>query len=66
MSFSWEGPLVVAGEEIPIRGYPRYENPWTRTEFLDRNLLLHDAETGASLWQEFEKGKRMARPPRWP
>lgn len=66
VSFSWEGPLLVAGEEVPIRGYPRYENPWTRTEFLDRNLLLHDAETGASLWQEFEKGKRMARPPRWP
>jgi hypothetical protein len=64
VSFGWEGPLMVAGEEVPIRGYPRYENPWTRTEFLDRNLLLHDAETGESLWQEFEKGKRMARPPR--
>jgi hypothetical protein len=56
VSFGWEGPLVVAGEEVPIGGYPRYENPWTRAEFLDRNLLLHDAETGSSLWQDFETG----------
>jgi hypothetical protein len=58
VSFSWEGPLVVAGEEIPIRDYPRYHNPWTQAEFLDKNLLLHDPETGAGLWQDFEKGKR--------
>jgi hypothetical protein len=73
VSFSWEGPLVVAGEEIPIRDYPRYHNPWTQTQFLDKDLLLHDPETGAGLRQDFEKVKRgifrwkwPGKKPKWP
>jgi hypothetical protein len=66
VSFGWESPLVVAGERIPIRDYPRYDNPWTQTKFLNQDLLLHDAATGASLWQDFEKGKRLALRWKWP
>ena len=58
VSFSWEGPLVVAGEEIPIGAYPRYDNPWTQTDFLSEDLLLYDAETSHGLWHDFERGKR--------
>jgi len=28
VEFGWEGPLVVGGEEVPIDGYPRIDNPW--------------------------------------
>jgi len=60
VSFGWEDPLVVNGEETPIGDYPRYDNPWTETEFLDKNLLLQDPTTGNRLWQDFERGKRRA------
>jgi len=60
VSFGWENPLVVAGEEIPIGDYLRYDNPWTQTEFLNKNLLLRDAETRHSLWQNFDRGTRSA------
>jgi hypothetical protein len=65
VSFSWEGSLRVAGQEIPIGDYPRYDNPWTRTEFLDKDLLLHDVETEHTLWQSFDKGKRRTPSVRW-
>jgi len=60
VSFGWDSPLMVAGEEIPIGDYPRYDNPWTQTDFLNKDLLLHDAETHHGLWHSFEKGKRLA------
>jgi hypothetical protein len=60
VSFGWESPLLVADEEIPIRDYPRYDNPWTQTEFLSQDLVLHDRATGAGLLQYFEKGRRFA------
>jgi len=60
LTFGWEGPLVVAGQEIPIGDYPRYDNPWTRTEFLSKDLLLQDAETKHVLWQGFDGGERLA------
>jgi len=28
VEFGWEGPLVVAGEIVPIHDYPRFDNPW--------------------------------------
>jgi hypothetical protein len=66
VSFGWESPLVVNGEEIPIGDYPRYDNPWTQTEFLNQDLLLHDPTTRNSLWQDFERAKRLAARPRLP
>ena len=33
MEFDWHGPLVVAGLEIPIADYPRYDNPFIETPF---------------------------------
>ncbi|HEU4405867.1 MAG TPA: hypothetical protein VFS43_11425 [Polyangiaceae bacterium] len=28
VEFGWEGPLRVAGAEVPLAGYPRAESPW--------------------------------------
>ena len=30
--FGWEGPLEVDGREIPLGGYPRFDNAYCRTE----------------------------------
>jgi hypothetical protein len=32
-SFGWEGPLRVGGRTIPLAGYPRFDNPYVRTEY---------------------------------
>ncbi len=34
--FGWRGGLRVAGREVPLRGYPRYENPFFSAPFGER------------------------------
>ena len=31
--FGWEGPLSVDDIEVPLHGYPRYDNPYVQAEF---------------------------------
>jgi hypothetical protein len=53
-SFGWEGPLRVGGRSIPLGGYPRFDNPYGKTEYgQDRyvitgadNRLVIDFKTG--------------------
>lgn len=33
LEFGWKGPLRQDGLEVPLNDYPRYQNPYTRTEF---------------------------------
>lgn len=33
MRLGWEGPFCVDGVAIPLRGYPRYDNPFVHAEF---------------------------------
>jgi len=33
VEFGWDRPLVVAGEERPLRNALRFDNPWSRTAF---------------------------------
>jgi hypothetical protein len=32
VAFGWTGPLSVAGQEIALHGYPRFDNPYVRAE----------------------------------
>ncbi|MEW5869913.1 MAG: hypothetical protein AB1894_11600 [Chloroflexota bacterium] len=32
-TFDWQAPFVVGGEQIPLRGYPRWDNPYTQAAF---------------------------------
>ena len=32
-SFGWEGPLRVGGRTIPLGGYPRFDNPYVKTDY---------------------------------
>jgi hypothetical protein len=58
MAFGWEGPLSVQGVEVPITGYPRYDNPWVQTPFENRNLWVFDAGTRTALGHDFAAGRR--------
>lgn len=33
LEFGWEGPLTRQGQPIPLRDYPRYDNPFVRSPF---------------------------------
>jgi hypothetical protein len=59
LSFGWESPLVVDGEEIPISGYPRYDNPWSQVAFQSVDQLIHDWKTDTLLLHNFERGWRV-------
>ena len=37
--FGWNGPLRVGGKEIPLRDYPRYENPYIHLPFGEDPVL---------------------------
>lgn len=40
VTFGWEGPLEVAGEEIPLRSDLRFDNPYCRATFTERVFTL--------------------------
>lgn len=58
MSFDWHGPLFVAGVEVPISGYPRYENPFVETAFGE--TLYDVAYGGYRLVLDFVTNERWA------
>ncbi len=33
ITFDWNGPLVVAGREVPLADHPRFDNPYVTTPF---------------------------------
>jgi len=46
VQFGWRGPLRVDGEEIPLHGYPRYENPCVTAPFDAAEIkVCHNART---------------------
>jgi hypothetical protein len=63
MTFGWHAPLTVAGREVPIADYPRFENPYVQTGFDERRYeisteryrLLLDFETGERVAEKLEK-----------
>jgi hypothetical protein len=43
LTFGWTAPFTVKGAEVPLTGYPRYDNPWSQTAF-DGQLTEIDAD----------------------
>ena len=66
VTFGWTAPLVVEGQEIPLHGYPREDNPWAHAERGDpawtveglRTRLVLDWAAGTR-----EAGRRTGPPP---
>lgn len=40
LNFGWKGPLQVQGKEIPLRDYPRWENPYLQAGFDERRFVI--------------------------
>lgn len=58
VKFGWDGPLLVNGREIPLRNYPRWDNPYTKAEFGDSRFVI--SHGGHRLVLDFEKAVRIA------
>jgi hypothetical protein len=42
VEFGWDAPLVVGGQERPLRHTLRFDNPWSRSEF---QSMVYEIET---------------------
>jgi hypothetical protein len=58
VTFGWEAPFVVAGDEVAIDGFPRFDNPFVRAEFGAR--LLEVEHEGFGLRLDFDAPSREA------
>jgi hypothetical protein len=58
MTFGWTAPLTVEGDEVPIDGYPRYDNPFATVDFDTRRYTVRAGVHRLAL--DFEKGTRTA------
>ncbi len=56
--FGWEGPLLVAGEEVPLSGYPRMQNRYARVDFDSPVYRIDDGAFGLEL--DFANHRREA------
>jgi hypothetical protein len=41
VEFGWTDPLRVAGQEIPLRDYPRLDSPYGRCDYGDPRITIH-------------------------
>lgn len=57
LEFGWNTPLRLNGNTIPLHGYPRWENPYTRTSFGSGQFRF--ACNHRSLDLDFQNGKRI-------
>jgi len=58
MTFGWHAPLVVAGVEVSLTDYDRFENPFVRTAFEKTRYEVRDGRYGLIL--DFATGEREA------
>lgn len=56
VTFGWEAPLVVRGEEKPLRSPGRYDNPWAKVPLDPKEVLLE--RDGYGLRIDVKNGRR--------
>ena len=56
VTFGWTIPLKVAGTEIPLDNYPRFDNPYCNAEFSTRRVEIRHDEMSREL--DFESADR--------
>jgi hypothetical protein len=56
LTFGWKAPLTVDGDDVPIDGYPRYDNPFATVAFDARRYTVRAG--GHRLELDFEAGTR--------
>ena len=61
ISFGWSEPLRVAGAEIPLHNYPRFDNPYCQSQLLDRRIRIQRGGQGLDL--DFAANQRLVTGP---
>jgi len=56
--FGWEGALTVDDIDVPLSGYPRYDNPYVHAEF-DTTEIQVSAD-GHRLSLNWRSGERLS------
>jgi hypothetical protein len=49
LNFGWTGPLRVAGEEIPLHSYPRFDNPYCQCAFTAPQIHIRRGDESLTL-----------------
>jgi hypothetical protein len=62
ITFGWEAPFVVAGNEIPLHATGRYENPYAQVPLDPKELTFQ--KDGFSLRYDVKRGVRVLSGPR--
>ncbi len=53
----WEGPFIIDGKEIPLRNYPRFNNPYCHTEYGQTAFTVSHGDHELEL--DFETNRRV-------
>jgi hypothetical protein len=61
ITFGWDASFTIDGEEMPITGYPRRDNPWAHTAYGDRTTEI--AVDGYRVALDFAAGTRTVSAP---
>jgi hypothetical protein len=56
VKFGWDGPLTLNGTDIPLRGYPRWDNPYVKAAFGAQQFDIQLG--GKTLYLDFAKNIR--------
>jgi hypothetical protein len=54
--YGWTGPLLVKGENISLRDYQRFDNPYCTNEFASEKIVISNSK--GKLILDFKNGKR--------
>jgi hypothetical protein len=57
VTFGWDDPFTVAGEEMPLDGYPRFGNPWIRMRRGDPTAMMYSDP--ALVFHDWPRGERI-------
>ena len=56
LEFGWTGALKNSGNEVPLKNYPRYDNPYCQADFWTEVIHIHYQNKGLQL--DFTTGER--------
>jgi len=59
VTFGWDGPLTVAGQEVPLRNYGRFDNAYCECEYTGSRYVIR--RNGDELELDFGENRRVMR-----
>jgi hypothetical protein len=57
LEFGWRDPLRQNGKDVPLGGYPRYDNPYAQAGFPPDEIAIRHTDHWLELdWQTVKRG----------